>query len=62
MMGKRIMRKNLNLALNSVALGVAVFGACTSLYSQHLAGIRLRPEFTYKAPTKKDDQKLHGWV
>ena len=34
-MGKRIMRKSLNLALNSVALGVAVFGARASLYSQH---------------------------
>ena len=26
------------------------------------AEIGLRPEFTYKAPAKKDDQKLHGWV
>ena len=33
-MGKRIMRKSLNLALNSVALGVVVYEARASLHSQ----------------------------
>ena len=36
MMGKSITRKSLNLTLNSVALGIAVYGAHASLYSQHL--------------------------
>ena len=33
-MGKRIIKKRFNLVPNSVALGVAVFGARASLYSQ----------------------------
>ena len=32
--GQRIIRKKFNLVPNSVALGVAVFGAHASLYSQ----------------------------
>ena len=38
-MGKRIIRKSSDLAPNSVALGVMVFGAHTSLYLQHLSFI-----------------------
>ena len=34
MMGKSIMRNSLYMTLNSVALGIAVYRACASLYSQ----------------------------
>ena len=57
-MGKSIMRTSLNLTLNSVALGIVVYGACASLYSQHTISCR----FHVVIPDLSDNSQMTGFI